>query len=149
MTAPARFVLQPRLLRLLAQVLLLPILWLVQQELPSLFVDIVGVGLLVAWPVSVAVAIILNLLVWIANREQRDLPRTAIEAADNAVSVALFQTGLAAIALVRVLGVAHTGDSMLVVLLAWAVLVGTLPSFSWLGTLHRVWLPAFARRLVD
>lgn len=135
-----------RLRRLVLQLALLPALWAFALAAPDLWLVVVGWALLGAWPVAVAVAVILNGLVWVADREERDLPETAMEAAANATSLALMQTGLALVALVEIFElVGPTGRSGLV-LLTWAVLVASMPGFSWLGTLHRVWLPRFARR---
>lgn len=132
--------------RFVLQLLLLPALWLLALILPDLYLQLVSILLMLTWPVAVAVAVILNLLVYFADREDRDLPETAVEAAANATSLALMQTGLAAVAAVEVFHIVGPTGRTGLVLLAWAVLVAAVPAYSWMGTLHRVWLPRFARR---
>ncbi len=137
-----------RLRRLLVQIALLPILWIVAGVSTSALTVAVAASILVAWPVSIAVAGILVWLVLHAERNRGSAPESLVEAAENAVSLALVESGLAVAAglsVLRMLGVEISGRPI-GVLLAWALIVLGVPSLSWLRTLRDVWIPMLNRK---
>jgi len=133
--------------RFVGQVALLPLLWLISYDV-TLFTFVVGVALLVVWPVAIAVAWI---LVWLARdteRRGREVPATMLEAADNAVTDALEATGLAAAAMLAILNALHVIDLSAIlpvrpvlILLGWSLILHGFPPISWMRTLRSVWLP--------
>lgn len=141
-----------RATRLVAQLLLLPLLWVLASLDGSLYQLAVAIAIVVVWPITVAMAVV---LVWLARAAERSPalegpPATLVEAADNAVTMALISSGLAlfgVLVVLRQLGLvaALTGRPVLV-LLGWALLLVCVPSLSWARTLRRVWLPMITRR---
>lgn len=139
-----------RVRRVLVQLALLPVLWVIADVSRDAFTTVVAISLLVVWPLSLAVAGILVWLVRTAEQdpEHRGVPATLAEAAENAVSLALVETGLAAvagIAALRLFGIVIGGQFALVIL-GWSLIILGAPSLSWLRTLRDVWIPMLNRR---
>jgi hypothetical protein len=133
--------------RFAAQLVLLPLLWLVQSLNPIGFTLVVAGSIVIVWPVSLAVAAI---LVWLARQAEQGpdaVSETLVEAADNAVTLALVSTGLAVagvVSIARLVGFEIPGRPILI-LLGWALVLVGVPALSWLRTLRNVWLPMVRR----
>lgn len=138
--------------RLTWQVLLLPLLAVLATADTQLFTVLVAAVALGSWALSVAVA---GMLVWLARMAEHDakatgeaVPVTLLEAADNATTMVLVETGVtlaAGIATARVLGLVPTVGTITLALLGWALVLVGVPAVGWITTLRRVWLPMVAR----
>lgn len=129
--------------RFVIQIASLPVLYLLSLWDSALFQIVVGTFILVGWPVSVAVAVLLN---WLAASDGEI--QSLRESADNATTLALIHTGLAVaglIAILRVLNILIIQGTPVLVALAWALVLVVVPSLSWAQTLRRTWLPMLRR----
>lgn len=129
--------------RLLAQVLLLPVIYLLSLPDPALFTNVIFVIAMVTVPINATVAAI---LVW----SSRQAPEMEVlrEHADDSVTLFLMSLATAGTALVAVLvrlGFAIEGRPTLAIL-SWLAILIAVPAIAWLGTWRRIWLPQIRRR---
>jgi hypothetical protein len=141
--------------RLAGQLAVLPVLGALSMASDDAFTLAVGIEIVVVWPITVAVAIILTWIVHLAEQPDtegivRPAPASLIEAADDMVTVALISSGIAvagAVAIARIVFEVQFGGRPVLVLLGWALVLVGVPALSRLGTLRHVWLPMLAGRL--
>lgn len=130
--------------RFLAQLALLPVLLLINAIDRGVFQALVVLSIVVIWPISVAVALI---LVWLSREAERldgPIPESMVETTDNAVTNALQYTGLVgAVVLVYWL---DRGGGLWFVALSWSIMLGGFSPTAWLRTLRLVWWPMIQRR---
>lgn len=132
-------------IRLALQVALLPILYFASVPDPATFSLVISGILLVSPAVNVTVAAI---LVWTA-RQAPDIV-TLVERADDAVTLALMSLGgaaIGAVSIARAAGAVIDGRPVLA-LLAWVLLLLSIPALAWMRTWRDYWLPR-ARREAD
>lgn len=132
--------------RLAAQLVLLVVLFVLEAIDDNLLYGVVGAALIVIWPFSLVVA---GLLVW-TSRQAPEI-ESLRERADDAVTLALLVSAAAiagGVAIGKLYGVQFFGKPALV-LLAYALLLGSVPAIGWLSTWRTVWLPMLKLRRPD
>jgi hypothetical protein len=125
--------------RLVAQLLLLPALYLASLPDPAAFATLISMAVVVAPAVNLTVA---GILVWTAR--QAPGIETLAERADDAVTLALMSVGAAAagfLTLARNLGFEFPGRPT-IAMLAWVLVLISVPALGWLRTWRTRWLPA-------
>ena len=133
-----------RIPRFLLKLAIFPLLWVLYSIDDKLFQAIIALIIIIEWPITVAVAIVLT---WLS--EQAPDIETLTDAANNAITEAIRQTALVFVAgyvILRLTHVIEGGNDIMVVLLAYALILGGFPEFSWLRTLRDVWLPRLRLR---
>lgn len=133
-----------RVPRFILKLAILPLLWVLYSIDGKLFQAVIAFIIIIEWPITMAVAIVLT---WLS--EQAPEIETLNDAANNAITEAIRQTALVCIAgyvILRLTHVIEGGNDLMVVLLAYALILGGFPEFSWLRTLRDVWLPRFRIR---
>lgn len=130
--------------RLGLELVLLPVLYLASLPDPDTFVVAMSWVLVLTPAVNWTVAAI---LVWSA-RQARDV-ETLAERADDAVTLGLMSTGGALaglVTIVRTFGFEVDGRPV-VALLAWVLVLVSVPAIGWLQAWRRYWLPIVRNRM--
>lgn len=132
--------------RLLAQVLLLPILYALSLPDPLLYTNVIFLIAFVTVPINGTVAAI---LIW-SSRQAPEI-ETLRERADDAVTLFLMSLATAGSALVSILlrlGFELPGRPTLAIL-SWLAILIVVPALGWLGTWRDRWLPAVRAHLAE
>lgn len=138
-----RLKLRRSLRRFVLEFILLIVLAILNIIDQNVFLFVVAVALLLIPPVNWTVAAI---LIW-TSRQAPGI-RSLKERADDAVTLGLISSSAAVaggIALVNILGFKLTGlGRPSLVLLAFALILVSVPAIDWLRTWREVWLPALS-----
>lgn len=129
--------------RLLAQLILLPVIYALSLPDPTLFTSTIYAIAFVTVPINGTVAAI---LVW-TSRQAPEI-ETLREHADDAVTLMLMSVATSAAALVSILlrfGVEVPGRPALS-LLSWLAILIVVPAIAWLATWRRLWLPQIRKK---
>jgi hypothetical protein len=124
--------------RLLIQLALLPVLYIVSLPNPTTFTIVVAVALFIPPAITGAVA---GVLIW--SSRQAPTLLTLRDRADDAVTSFLQSMGAAAVGTVALLtnfGIILPGKPVLA-LLTWICILIAVPAIGWMGTWRDVWRP--------